>query len=442
MRHNGQPDAFNTRRRLAAGLVYAAAGGSARVRVPLLVLLLLAVPSVLAAPEQVRLGIPTSDPSTTMSVSWLEVGPPREATVILDTPDGPKTIPAERKLGPSVGVVYEATLSGLSPATNYTYRVEDKSFSFQTPSAGEFTFIALGDMGVTPEAVVTLKAVQKAAPAFILHSGDISYGEGNPQTWATWFNLVEPVAASRPWITAVGNHETAFGGARESMTGTTLVNPAELAFYQQRFALPGNELWYSFNWNGAHFVALDTYSEPNIPAGEAAWLAADLAAHANATWKIVFLHEPPFSSNRHGSSERVQEAFVPIFESHGVDLVIAAHDHGYERFEKRNNVTYLVSGGAGVSLYDAWRSPLENGSAAHSASYHYTQIRVTETTLEASYVGTGGDSFADNFTLTKPARTPSEPPAPAAALPTPGLGVLAIVLVLSVFGLLRAERGR
>lgn len=404
---------------------------------------LLCLPVSLAAPEQVRLGLPTSDPSTSLAVSWLELDAPREgASVILDTPEGPKTYAAERMLGPSGGVVYEAKLSGLAPGTNYSYQIQDRSFSFQTPSKGEFSFVALGDMGITPAAGATLKSVQAASPAFVLHSGDISYGEGNPQTWATWFNLVEPVAAERPWITALGNHEADVVGFQEPALGTNVVNPAEIAFYKQRFALPGNELSYSFNWNGAHFVALDTYSEPGIPAGEAAWLAADLLANADATWTIVFLHEPPFSSNRHGSSARVQEVFAPIFESHGVDLVIAAHDHGYERFEARNNVTYVVSGGAGAPLYDDWRSPLANGSAAHSSTFHYTLIRVTETSLEGAYVATGGGTFADNFTLTKPARTPELPPIATSPLPTPGVGFAVTLTTIAVFGLLRRERGR
>ena len=316
---------------------------------------LLLAPLAQAAPEQVHLGLPTADSATGLSILWLDAQPEGAPQVTLDTPSGAKTVTGASVAGPSVGFAYEARLTSLAPNTTYRYHVGEKTFPFTTPAAttAPFRFVALGDMGADANAAATVAKIQELAPDLVLHSGDISYSGGDPTVWAEWFTMVEPVAARVPWVTALGNHEADVAGAGVPVLGGNAISPTEQAFYTQRFGLPGNELYYSFDWQGTHFVALDTFSQLDIPADERAWLDADLsAAHENATWTIVFLHEPPFSSNAaHGSSARVQQAFVPLFEKHHVALVIAAHDHSYERFAPINGVTYVVSGGGGAELY-------------------------------------------------------------------------------------------
>ena len=44
---------------------------------------------------------------------------------------------------------------------------------------------------------------------------------------------------------------------------------------------------------------------------------------------------------------------VPICESHGVDTLIAGHDHNLQHIQRTGNVDidYVVSGGGGRSLY-------------------------------------------------------------------------------------------
>ena len=62
-----------------------------------------------------------------------------------------------------------------------------------------------------------------------------------------------------------------------------------------------------------------------------AWLEADLAA-TSQPWKVAFFHRSPYSSGaEHGSDLAVRSAFGPMFEKHGVQLVLSAHEHDYER---------------------------------------------------------------------------------------------------------------
>lgn len=403
------------------------------MRTALLLLVLLA-PTAAAAPEQVHLGLPDADAATARSILWLDLDPRAEAaTVTVEGPGGPREVAGARIEGPSVGAAFEARLTGLAPDTEYAYRVGEKSFAFRTaPEAlsrdRPLRVVALGDMGVSERAAGTVRAVEELAPDLVLHMGDISYAEGRQNEWIDWFRLVEPVAAATPWMTALGNHETYTGASPWALAAPP--SPLEIAFYKQRFGLPGNEIWYSFDWAGVHFVALDTFSEDGgIAQAQVAWLEQDLAANAAAPWTIAFLHEPPWSSNDHGSSERVQDAFGALFERHGVDLVLAAHDHGYERTVPMGNVTYVVSGGAGESLYTDWEEPKPSWSAVRGADYHVLLLELRPHRLDGRIVPTQGGDLADSFTLARAdeaAIGANEAPGPALALLFAALAVFAL----------------
>ena len=83
------------------------------------------------------------------------------------------------------------------------------------------------------------------------------------------------------------------------------------------------------------------------------------------------MHRPPFSSGKHGGHEATLEAFVPLFEEYGVDLVLAGHDHNYERTESIGGVTYIVETAtdlddweSGPGLVEEIGAPVANGDPA------------------------------------------------------------------------------
>jgi len=45
----------------------------------------------------------------------------------------------------------------------------------------------------------------------------------------------------------------------------------------------------------------------------------------------------------------MQSYYAPVFERHGVNLVLSGHQHNYQR-GKRSNTHYVVSGGAGGEM--------------------------------------------------------------------------------------------
>ncbi|HWG89848.1 MAG TPA: metallophosphoesterase family protein [Candidatus Thermoplasmatota archaeon] len=433
---------------------------------PLLCLLLL-VGGVAAqapiGPNQVHLSV-VEDSSTSITVTWWLPVPDDGTDLVVDRGlEEPLRVPGVLQTGPVPGAWYAATATGLVAGERYSYTVEGNGqvagpFTFQT--AGNATvvrFAAVGDMGITADSRRSVETLLALDPAFVLHPGDISYAEGDEQVWQAWFGMVEPLAATRPYMAAIGNHETytAAPVGAHLVTREETPHTPETRSYLTRFSLPGNELWYSFDWGGVHVVALDTFaSDFSEGSPQWAWLEQDLAAAQGATWRIAFLHEPLYSTNAHGSSLDVRAAFEPLFDRYGVDLVIQAHDHGYERshgmrggavvaqgpdYVKGEGTVYVTTGGGGQSLYDSWSE--EPWSAVHAARFHVLLLNATAEGLEVTAVPTDGKGPLDTFRiLATPLAAAPAAGAEEAPAAVPGVAPLAALVLLGAVAALRGRR--
>jgi 3',5'-cyclic AMP phosphodiesterase CpdA len=97
-------------------------------------------------------------------------------------------------------------------------------------------------------------------------------------------------------------------------------------------------------------VELFILDSNRIRDAQSEWLESALSS-STAQWKIAVLHHPAWTCGAYRSHPGVVARWVPLFEQHGVDLVLSGHDHNYQRFGARNGVRYLVHGGGGPRLY-------------------------------------------------------------------------------------------
>ena len=123
----------------------------------------------------------------------------------------------------------------------------------------------------------------------------------------------------------------------------------------------------------------------------------DLAA-TRKRWKIAFLHRSPYGSSRHGGDERVRENLEPLFARHKVDVVLAGHDHVYERTVPIRGVTYVVSGGGGRRLYRAGKG---KRTAFSKSAHHAVLVRLDGGRLPLEAIEPGG-TVLDRSDLEKP----------------------------------------
>jgi acid phosphatase type 7 len=277
-------------------------------------------------------------------IGWVSTTPTGER-VDVTMPDGTPVVSASATTEDVVTRSGEsqmwAKISNLQPDTIYCYRVANGApmndrTGFRTAPTADSTkpikILAFGDSGGGgSDQYELLKYMYQFPSELIIHTGDLAYDKGTiNQFEANVFNVYAELFRNLPFFPAPGNHEYETDGA---------------APFRAVFALPdmGGEQWYSYDWGRIHFAVIDTEADYEK---QVKWLDQDLAA-SKAPWKIVYLHKPPYSSGDHKSDLPTRTAFKPLFEKHGVQLVLAGHDHHYERMHPQNGVAYIVTGGGG-----------------------------------------------------------------------------------------------
>ncbi len=102
--------------------------------------------------------------------------------------------------------------------------------------------------------------------------------------------------------------------------------------------------YYSFRKGDVECFAIDsTYMSTE----QVRWVEKALS-ESNAPWKIAYMHHPTYSSGkRHGSEVSLRAFIEPLFIKYGVSVVLAGHEHFYERLKPQHGITYFTSGAAG-----------------------------------------------------------------------------------------------
>lgn len=413
------------------------------------VVLLLAVPTgqaqVPEGPEGIRLAYGEDTETVTVTFS----GPPAAEALVQITGPGGETRAVEAEAGPLPGddeVAYRATLSGLEPATNYTYvasldGTESDGFAFQTPPPADaetpVRLTVFGDQGVPapephPDRTDGESPLRNAALAANLSPdahvlpGDISYADGDPEIWDVYFDKMEPYWATTPLMTVPGNHE------REAGQGYTQ--------YDARLTMPevdGVGRWWTVQIGNVQLVGLNSDTacvesqavqvmptvshycggrgasedarQPNER--QLAFVERTLSAadeDETVDWTIVQYHNPTYSTGSHGSNPDVQALWVPLFEEHGVDLVLNGDDHLYQRTQTlqggepaEEGPVYVVNGLGGSDTYDFADDEEDRpGWEAHRFNDEYGTLVLDayEDRLESRFVTLEGD-VVDPFTL-------------------------------------------
>jgi 3',5'-cyclic AMP phosphodiesterase CpdA len=185
---------------------------------------------------------------------------------------------------------------------------------------------------------------------------------------------------------AIGNHDA---DLRHSDDGI-----AEIEAELRLLGTPG--LYYATTHGPADIFYLDS-SVPGVFGPESStqweWLDDRLAA-STSQWKIVALHHPLYSSGRHGSTVGARERLEPILARHHVDLVLAGHDHHYERTHPQHGITYVVSGGGCKTT----RVGHSRFTVAAASVLEFLLVDIDDDRLTASCVAVDG-TIVDRFEL-------------------------------------------
>ena len=178
----------------------------------------------------------------------------------------------------------------------------------------EINIVAAGDYYCNEETEKTIKNIVFAKPEKIITTGDHVKEEKSADCW---IEMSKPIHDKL--FIAVGNHDAEFKKIYKQ-----IVNYHDL-----------ESPYYSHTSQNIHFISLSTEHPYEAGSQQYEFIKKDLekAVHnPNINWIIVHQHKPFYSTKQDkDQSEQLRDTFLPLFEKHGVDLVISSHNQYYER---------------------------------------------------------------------------------------------------------------
>jgi tartrate-resistant acid phosphatase type 5 len=113
-----------------------------------------------------------------------------------------------------------------------------------------------------------------------------------------------------------------------------------------------------------------------------AWLEQELAQPRRTPWVGLVGHHTMFSRSKRGGYQKLRNEWGALLRKHRLDYYICGHNHGLECLEVEGYpCTFLVSGGAGASLYDIRYWDWYQGFAEKMHGFAHLQITPWTSTI-------------------------------------------------------------
>lgn len=259
---------------------------------------------------------------------------------------------------------HTVTLTNLKPGTTYAYRVGSAergwwsdigTFTTSMGNESAFTFFHVTDtQATTPSqyqnawANVIKQAFGAYSDAsFVLHTGDFVDNGDNFKQWQYFFDTASGQIMNTAIMPVSGNHE--------ALGDNAIVNNFNVDYdgYIDRDNTEGYDdmtgyqytdsgVYYSFDYNNAHFAILNTNdlnSDGTLTKEQLDWLTEDMQ-NSDKEWKFAAFHKAVYSNGSHYDDDDViglRKQLSTLMPELQVDVVFNGHDHVYFRTPVLNN---------------------------------------------------------------------------------------------------------
>jgi hypothetical protein len=250
--------------------------------------------------------------------------------------------------------------------------------------------------------LATSDLVVNAGLTAVLALGDLQYYCG---ALAAFMYSYDPTWGRVKTITypAPGNHEYEGGGAYGC-------EPGAQGYYTYWGWASGAPVggYYSFNIGAWHLISLNSNCEDIGGCGsgsaEERWLRGDLAAHSRAHCTLAYWHHAPFTSSVTPVGTPRTEALLQDLYDGGADLLLAGHQHNYERFapqtpqgiaDPTRGVREFVVGTGGED-HRPFGPPTANSEVRNAETFGVLELTLLPTSYTWQFVPEAGDTFTDS----------------------------------------------
>jgi hypothetical protein len=285
----------------------------------------------------------------------------------------------------------------------------------QAFAASGIKIAAVGNWGCTSNSQATVNNINSKNPELVLGLGDYSY-ESTPDCW---FNEIK--AFDSKMKISIGNHDV--------MTKKLLNS------YLNHFSL--SKQYYSFDFQNVHVLTMGTELEWEAGSEQYKFVKNDLeqvSKDPNIKWIIVTMHKPIYTSPNGCSasscegSKTLRDTYHPLFDNYGVDLVLEAHMHSYQRSypikynvdnpskpiitsSDKNNYNnpsgeiFAIVATGGINFHSlAGKAPFT--ATQQDSKFGILEMQFSNSKLDAKFISNAGSTM-DHFTVTKTMKKPT-----------------------------------
>jgi acid phosphatase type 7 len=289
-------------------------------------------------------------------------------------------------------ISYAALQADSKPAPSAQPKLSDKSDTFILVGAGDIASC------LSPAGAVATAELIDQIPGTVFAAGDLAYERGTYEQFQTCYQLTwgRFKQRTRP---APGNHE--YNGSDAS---------GYFRYWGKQAGDP-EKGYYSYDLGAWHIVVLNTNCSVKELGGcgkgspEERWLRQDLAAHPGACI-LAYGHHALFSSGifpRHARHPELRAFWEDLYAAHA-DLVLAGHEHSYERFapqdpeghvNPQHGIREIVVGTGGRS-HTFLGPPQENSEVRNDSTYGVLKLTLSPKEYRWEFIPEAGKTFRDS----------------------------------------------
>jgi hypothetical protein len=297
-----------------------------------------------------------------------------------------------------IGPAHAGVPTQTPPSTDKPKHAQPKGRKKRQPDRA-FVLVGAGDIASckNPEGARATAKLIEQIPGTVFAAGDLAYEKGTAEefkncydpAWGRFKDRTKP---------ALGNHE--------------YVDPTASGYfhYWGTQAGPAGKGFYSYDLGAWHIVVMNTNCDAQSLGGcgkgspQEAWLKADLAKHPNACI-LAYGHHALFSSGvfkNHAVHPELKQFWEDLYSVHA-DLVLAGHEHSYERFapqdpggkaDPANGIREIVAGTGGRS-HDLLGFATPNSQVREWDTYGVLKLTLSPGKYSWEFIPEEGKTFHD-----------------------------------------------
>lgn len=247
------------------------------------------------------------------------------------------------------------------------------------------------ETGSASTAELVSAGLAKDSKAMVITLGDNTYPVGRPEEFNDCYDLTWGQFKSRT-LPSPGNHDYGM--------------PLALGYYNyfDEQAGPQRRGYYRKTAGSWQLFSLNSNLEGVQMQEQLAWLKEELKAN-KAKCTLAFWHHPFISSGGHGDNDVMHDAWKMLAEAKA-DIVLASHDHNYERLaplnavgerDDKNGIRSFVVGTGGAKLTPMFFAK-PTTEIRDNTTHGVLKLTLLPNSYEWQFLAVAGQSFTDKGT--------------------------------------------